>query len=81
MDRTSAIKPQVRAMKLCQNFHNKRTGFTPMDTKLIFLGVSDHFITAQKLLQRRLNWCNYDAQVCATKSRWNFSRQTVAEPT
>jgi hypothetical protein len=76
MARTGAIKPQVRAMKLRQNFCNKRIGSTPLDIKLMFLGTSDHFGTAPKLLQNWLNWCNFDAQVCAMKSRWNFSRQT-----
>jgi hypothetical protein len=36
-------------------FRKKRTGSTPLDPKLIFLGVSDRFITAQKLSQ---SWPN-----------------------
>jgi hypothetical protein len=77
-----AIKPQVRATKLRQNFHNERTGSTPLGTKLMFLGVSDRFITARKSLQNGLNWCNFDAQVCAMKSRCHDkrTRSTLLDP-
>jgi hypothetical protein len=55
-------------------FRNDRTGSTPLDPKLIFWGISHRFVTTRKSLQNGLNWCSYDAQVCATKSRWNFSQ-------
>jgi hypothetical protein len=39
-------------------FGNERTRSTPLDSKLIFWGVSDRFITAQKSMQNWLNWCH-----------------------
>jgi hypothetical protein len=32
-------------------FHNERTRSTPLDPKLMFWGVSDHFVTARKSMQ------------------------------
>jgi hypothetical protein len=37
-------------------FRNERTRSTPFDPKLIFLGVSDYFVTAQKSMQNWPNW-------------------------
>jgi hypothetical protein len=42
-------------------FHNERTGSTPLDPKLIFLGVSVRSVTAQKLMQNLPNWCHSHA--------------------
>jgi hypothetical protein len=36
-------------------FRNERTRSTPLDPKLMFWGVSHHFVTAQKLVQNGLN--------------------------
>jgi hypothetical protein len=36
-------------------FRNKRTQSTPLDPKLMFWGVSDHFVSARKPMQ---NWPN-----------------------
>jgi hypothetical protein len=38
---------------------NERTRSTLMDTKLMFRGVSDRFVTAQKSMQNRANWYHY----------------------
>jgi hypothetical protein len=37
------------------NFCNERTRSTPLDPKLMFWGISDHFVTAQNSMQ---NWPN-----------------------
>jgi hypothetical protein len=39
-------------------FRNERTRSTPFDSKLMFWGVSDHFVTARKLMQNRPNCCH-----------------------
>jgi hypothetical protein len=39
-------------------FRNERTRSTPLDTKLMFWGVSDHFVTARKSMQNWPNWCH-----------------------
>jgi hypothetical protein len=39
-------------------FRNERTRSTPFDPKLIFLGVSEHFVTARKSMQNLPNWCH-----------------------
>jgi hypothetical protein len=39
-------------------FRNERTRSTPLDRKLMFLGVSDHFVTARKSMQNLPNWCH-----------------------
>jgi hypothetical protein len=39
-------------------FRNEWTRSTPMDPKLMFRGVLDRFVTAQKLMQNRPNWCH-----------------------
>jgi hypothetical protein len=36
---------------LVRIFRNERTRSTPLDAKLMFWGVSDHFVTARKSLQ------------------------------
>jgi hypothetical protein len=38
---------------------NERTRSTPLDTKLMFWGVSDHFVTARKSMQNLPIWCDY----------------------
>jgi hypothetical protein len=38
-------------------FRNERTRSILLDPKLMFLDVSDHFVTAQKSMQNWLNWC------------------------
>jgi hypothetical protein len=40
-------------------FRNERTRSTPLDPKLMFWGVLDHFDTAWKSTQNSLNWCHY----------------------
>jgi hypothetical protein len=40
-------------------FRNERTRSTPLDRKQMFWGVSDHFVTARKLIQNWPNWCHY----------------------
>jgi hypothetical protein len=40
-------------------FQNERTRSTPLDPKLMFWGVSDHFVTPRKLMQNWLTWCPY----------------------
>jgi hypothetical protein len=40
-------------------FRNERTRYTLMDPKLIFRGVSDRFVTAQKSMQNRSYWYHY----------------------
>jgi hypothetical protein len=37
-------------------FRNKRTRSTPLDPKLMFWIVSDHFVTAQNSMQNWPNW-------------------------
>jgi hypothetical protein len=37
-------------------FRNKRTRSTPLDPKLMFWRVSDHFVTARKSMQNWPNW-------------------------
>jgi hypothetical protein len=39
-------------------FRNERTRSTPLDPKLMFWGVSDRFVTTQKLMQNWPNWCH-----------------------
>jgi hypothetical protein len=38
-------------------FRNERTRSTPLHPKLMFSGVSDHFVTARKSMQNLSNWC------------------------
>jgi hypothetical protein len=40
-------------------FHNERTRSTPLDPKLMFWGVSGHFVIARKSMQNWPNWCHY----------------------
>jgi hypothetical protein len=40
-------------------FRNEHTRSTPFAQKLMFLGVSDRFVTARKSMQNWLNWCHY----------------------
>jgi hypothetical protein len=40
-------------------FRNEHTRSTPLDPKLMFWGVSDHFVTAQKSMQNWPNWWHY----------------------
>jgi hypothetical protein len=40
-------------------FHNERTRSIPLDPKLKFWGVFDHFDTAQKSMQNWPHWCHY----------------------
>jgi hypothetical protein len=40
-------------------FGNERTRSTPLDPKLMFWGVSNHFVTARKSMQNWPNWCHY----------------------
>jgi hypothetical protein len=40
-------------------FRNKRTRSTPLDPKLMFWGISDHFVTTRKSMQNWPNWCYY----------------------
>jgi hypothetical protein len=39
-------------------FPNERTRYTPLDRKLMFLGVSDRFVTARKPMQNWPYWCH-----------------------
>jgi hypothetical protein len=39
-------------------FRNERTRSTPLDPKLMFWGVSDRFVAAQKPMQNWPNWCH-----------------------
>jgi hypothetical protein len=39
-------------------FSNERYRSTPLDPKLIFWGISDHFVTTRNLVQNGLNWSN-----------------------
>jgi hypothetical protein len=39
-------------------FRNERTRTTPFDSKLMFWGVSDRFVTARKLMQNWPNCCH-----------------------
>jgi hypothetical protein len=39
-------------------FRNERTRSTPLDPKLMFLAVSDRFVTAEKSMQNWPNWCH-----------------------
>jgi hypothetical protein len=40
-------------------FRNERTRSTPLDPKLMFWGVSNRFVTAQKSMQNWPTWCYY----------------------
>jgi hypothetical protein len=40
-------------------FRNERKRSTPLDPKLIFRGISNHFVTPQKSIQTWPNWCCY----------------------
>jgi hypothetical protein len=40
-------------------FRNERARSTPLDPKLRFWCVSDHFVTARKSMQNWPNWCHY----------------------
>jgi hypothetical protein len=40
-------------------FHNECTWCTPLDPKLMFSSISDHFVTSWTLVQNGPNWCNY----------------------
>jgi hypothetical protein len=39
-------------------FRNERTRSTPLDPKVMFWGLSDRFVTAQKSMQNWPNWCH-----------------------
>jgi hypothetical protein len=39
-------------------FRNARHRSTPLDRKLMFWGVSEHFVTARKSMQNSPNWCH-----------------------
>jgi hypothetical protein len=39
-------------------FRNERIRSTPLDPKLMFMGVSDRFVTAKKSKQNWPNWCH-----------------------
>jgi hypothetical protein len=39
-------------------FCSERTRSTPLDPKLMFWDVSDHFVTARKTMQKWPNWCH-----------------------
>jgi hypothetical protein len=39
-------------------FRNERTRSTPLDPKLMFWGVSERLVTAQKSMQNWPNWCH-----------------------
>jgi hypothetical protein len=40
-------------------FSQRTTPSNPFDQKLMFCGVSDHFVTARKSMQNWPNWCHY----------------------
>jgi hypothetical protein len=40
-------------------FRVERTRTTALDSRLIFWGVSDHFVTARNSIQNWPNWCHY----------------------
>jgi hypothetical protein len=40
-------------------FRNEHTRSTPLDPKLMFWGISDRFVTAQKSMQNWLNWWHH----------------------
>ena len=59
-------------------YHDKRTRYTPLDPKLMFLCVSYHlgaFGTVWLPYETRCKTGRTSAKVCATKSNWNFSRR------
>jgi hypothetical protein len=39
-------------------FRNERIRSTPLDPKLMFMSVSDRFVTAKKSKQNWPNWCH-----------------------
>jgi hypothetical protein len=39
-------------------FRNERTRSSPLDAKLMFWGIFDHFVTAWTSVQNRSNWCD-----------------------
>jgi hypothetical protein len=39
-------------------FRNERIRSTPLDPRLMFMGVSDRFVTAKKSKQNWPNWCH-----------------------
>jgi hypothetical protein len=39
-------------------FRNERTRSTPLDSKLMFWGISNRFVTARMSMQNWSNWCH-----------------------
>jgi hypothetical protein len=57
--RTGAFNPQVAKRSCVEISFNERTSSTPLDPKLMFWGISDHFVTARKMMQNWPNRCHY----------------------
>ena len=80
---TSAINAEVRAIKSHQNFSQRTHPTTPLDPKLKFVCVSyclGAFGNVSLLHEThcKTGWTGaINAQVCAIKSFWNFSQQTL----
>jgi hypothetical protein len=57
--RTGALTHKFTKQGRVRIFRNERIQSTPLDPKLMFWGVSDHFDTARNLMQNWPNWCHY----------------------
>jgi hypothetical protein len=56
--RTCAINAQVRATKSYRNFSQWTRRSTPFEPKLMFWGISNHFVTAWTVVQNGPNLCD-----------------------
>jgi hypothetical protein len=52
------LTTQFAKQTLVLIFRYERTRSTPLDPKLMFRGISDHFVTARKSMQNWPNWCH-----------------------
>jgi hypothetical protein len=52
------LTPKFAKQTFVLIFRNERTRSTPLDSKLMFWGILDRFVTAQKSMQNWLNWCH-----------------------
>jgi hypothetical protein len=60
-------------------FRNERTRSIPLDTKLMFWGVSDLFGTARKLIQNLPYWCHFRTS-SLNKVALEFSEMNAHDP-
>jgi hypothetical protein len=51
------LTPKIAKSSCIGIFCNECTQSSPLDPKLMFRGVSDRFVTAQKSMQNLPNWC------------------------